>query len=804
MLATTENRAGGLFFTTEGSYLLSDESWNDVRITSTYDACTSKIGLTPRYLNDNYYMTVTIEPFAGEHYLRVNSLLRGSYKQHAEVKLKTIIFPLTLSCEIKGSFVKILINDEIIHQFEFRAIPNGKIGLYAGANETCVSAKLEEPQGIGWTGNTSTKDVIIKQTEEEDETQELTLIGTTTNPAKITRTIKMFGKYILSLQVEGQGKIEIGSVKQDLSTGYCQIPVDIATEADTVINVISTGKLKVKEFQLEKGEFPTSYIPNRNIEGSATREESFVSFPAEDNISFTEGSLFLSVLPKGLAKGTWLVSDTNEFVLRYDNGSLSFVMGSSSVSASIPNDVPLRILLKWNRFKMQLIINDVLTEKVFSTAPVLKPAKYISFTKTDEVNRLAIDDFVTWSEFLPDIAIGKELPSQSNILLNATFNHGISGKGASWTELPMAPFDNSPILVEKRDGTNMQKVSFFDYETGAYRTYNEEMFTYDGRSDFFVLSFPGVDDAFFDLMIRTEEGEKIGEPYTIKDKQIWFSLSPEEKERYYHKGLYVRYQLNDSYTVDYNIKAVDGYRLDFAKHDGQIKKVYQEGNRWGEPYKLATMVEMNPIMNQNHEGFLYITQNDQVTSSFKVTVTPEHLPADGGSSCLILIEPVDKQGNFLGSVDLNVKVKYGYIHRVVSLEAADTQKRAGMYIYKYYAPFLSRKQFQRNVEELLWIIDQEENIGIQYKFLLRPMDKQHNQLFTADRQLLEEQKSHVFQSILLYEGLEEWEDPELFNALDINKDGKVTSEDIEYLESGLADKLVPGIYSKLIEWEAKQ
>lgn len=368
----------------------------------------------------------------------------------------------------------------------------------------------------------------------------------------------------------------------------------------------------------------------------------------------------------------------------------------------------------------------------------------------------------------------------------------------------MAPFDSSPILVEKRDGTNMQKVSFFDYETGAYRTYNEEMFVYDGRSDFFVVAFPDVDEAFFDLMIRTEEGEKIGEPYIIKDKQIWFSLSPEEKERYYHKGLYVRYQLNDSYTVDYNIKAVDGYRLDFAKHDGQTKKVYQEGNRWGEPYKLATNIEMNPIMNQNHEGFLYITQNDQVTSSFKVTVTPEHLPADGGSSCLILIEPVDKQGNFLGSVDLSVKVKHGYIHRVVSLEAADTQKRAGMYIYKYYAPFLSRKQFQRNVEEMLWIIDQEQNIGIQYKFLLRPMEKQHNQLFTDDRQLLAHQKSHVFQSILLYEGLEEWEDAELFNTLDINKDGKVTSEDIEYLESGLADKLVPGIYSKLIEWEAKQ
>lgn len=43
------------------------------------------------------------------------------------------------------------------------------------------------------------------------------------------------------------------------------------------------------------------------------------------------------------------------------------------------------------------------------------------------------------------------------------------------------------------------------------------------------------------------------------------------------------------------------------------------------------MIDMNPIQNQNHEGFLYITNTINKTDSFRITATPDRLHADGAS-----------------------------------------------------------------------------------------------------------------------------------------------------------------------------
>src|SRR5699024_8849636 len=132
--------------------------------------------------------------------------------------------------------------------------------------------------------------------------------------------------------------------------------------------------------------------------------------------------------------------------------------------------------------------------------------------------------------------------------------------------------------------------------------------------------------------IVTEDGEKIGEPYVIEGKRFYFSLPKEIKEKLKDYTLFATYQVNDTYTIDYNIKAVDGYKIDFAKHDGSRRIVYQEGNHYGEQKKLATMIDMNPIQNHNHNGFLYVTNTVNKTESFRITATPDRLPADGLSS----------------------------------------------------------------------------------------------------------------------------------------------------------------------------
>lgn len=803
MLATTESRSTGLYFVTEGMNTLSTELWGDVHITVVYNALVSRIGFTPRYLNNNFYLTSYISQVNGVYKFRVDSFTNGIEKRHAETILPSLIFPATLTCEIIGSYYVFTVNGVEVAKFEFISITQGNIMIHAGAGDTCLSAVIKEPQATTWYTNAGTNGVTIKQTEEEDETQQLTLVGTPVTKAQAWKTIKSVnGAHALSFTGIGNGTVEFDGITTALSgTQNYSIKRTVAGPKDVLVRFSSNERLSIQEPQLEKGTFNTPYIPNDSETIAATREESILSFPAVSNFDKVDGTMYLSVNPKtAMSTFTLFETDTKEFVLRYASGKLTWSVLGQSVELTMPFTTAQEIICKWDTKKLTLISNGLKTEKSVAL-PVAKTPKTLMFTRTSEVGYVVIDDIIIWSSDISADSIGTVIPSPAGILLHATFQKAISGKGVSWFEVPVAPEDGSPILVEKNDGDNMKKVSFFDLETGKYRTYNEELFLYDGKSDYVEVAFDNLNEDFFDLMVRTEEGEKIGAPYTIDGKRIWFSLAPSEKELHNRKRLYVRYQINDSYVVDYNISAVDGYRIDFAKHDGQEKTVFQEGNRYAEPYKLATMVEMNPIMNQNHEGFLYVTNNTHDISSFKVTVTPEHVPADGGSMSLVLIEPVDTDGNFIPIANLLVDAQYGQIHRVPTLEAAEAQKRSGMYIYQYYPPFLDRKTNARNVEEKIWIVDEDTGIGMQYTFLIRPMIKRHPVQFTADNATSALNRAFLFDCLLMYEGMEEQEDPVLFNILDLNKDEKLSWEDIQYLESGAIDNMIASIVTRIKVWE---
>jgi hypothetical protein len=124
-----------------------------------------------------------------------------------------------------------------------------------------------------------------------------------------------------------------------------------------------------------------------------------------------------------------------------------------------------------------------------------------------------------------------------------------------------------------------------------------------------------------------------------------------------------------------------------------------------------------------------------------------------------------------------------------------------MYIYQYYPPFLDRKTNPRNVEEKIWIVDEDTGIGMQYTFLIRPMIKRHPVQFTADNATSALNRAFLFDYLLMYEGMEEQEDPILFNILDLNKDEKLTWEDIQYLESGAIDNMIASIVTRIKVWE---
>lgn len=801
VLANTTLKDTGLYFNSDGMYPLSDMNWQDGIITATYDTCSQKVGLVPRYLNDNYYFMSYIVSRDGGYEFIIESFLRGVTKIYANVPLTGVTLPFTITCEIKKTFYIFKVNEKVLAKIEFNSIPNGQAQLLANAGENCVSAEIKEPQAISWSHNGNTHGIVVKQTEEDDETQQFVLKSDGKTPARLSHTSpsSFDGDVTVSWQSKGQGKLTVGTQivtidSQQLQSNSVTVPLSKAPSLGIVFETSST--LLIQEPQIENGKFSTPYIPNDSVTAPQIREESILTYPAKDNFSEKEGTLYLSLFPKtAIENAVLFTTNTGEMNLSYSSGKFIWDVKGQKVEKAIPWNNAVTLSMTWSSSEISLSVNGEYISKSV-TLPARKQVDNLIFTSENNVGFLVIDDIIIWSH--PMVVKGIDpMPNEANILLKATFEKAIGGKGVSWFELPVAPLDTSPILVEKKDGTNMRKVSFFDLETGKYRTYNEEMFIYDGVSDSFDLSYENLNVDFFDLMIRTEQGEIVGAPYEITDKRIRFYLSEEEKKALVYEPLYVRYQLNDSYTVDYNIQALDGYRIDFAKHDGQQKKVYQEGNRFGPRQKLATMIEMNPIMNQNHEGFLYITQNDQATSTFKVTVTPEHVLADGQTACSVIIEPLDADGNFLGGADLDVKVDKGFIYRVATLESALSQRRSGMYLYRYIAPFIPNKKQLRNVEEQLWVVDKDSKIGIQYPFLLKPTAQAHPLAMKEDTKLFLEQKSAIFEKLVLHEGLEEDINLALFAALDLNGDGKVSIEDIELLEGGSLDKKLAGIYNQL-------
>ncbi len=232
-----------------------------------------------------------------------------------------------------------------------------------------------------------------------------------------------------------------------------------------------------------------------------------------------------------------------------------------------------------------------------------------------------------------------KLPATSNIktqlpfaVMQSLFDGGISGQNITWSEIPVAPIDHSPILsAKKRMEIHYKKYHSLIMKQEHIKRGIKNHSNMTVKVIMLRLRTTTLMNNLGILLSVQEDGEKIGEPYRIDGKRLYFSFHTNRKAILKNKTLYATYQVNDTYTIDYNIKAVDGYRIDFAKHDGGKRIVYQEGNRYGEPKKLATMIDMNPIQNQNHEGFLYITNTINKTDSFRITATPDRLHADGAS-----------------------------------------------------------------------------------------------------------------------------------------------------------------------------
>lgn len=807
---------GAILFQSAGYVSISDELYEDSKVIFSFADPTEKVVLIPKYLSDGNYLFVSLDK---ENKLHIGGIVKDSEKIYGVVDVGgNVLATNNLTVSSNGSHFTVTLNSKTVFKFESALFINGQVRVYGEAGEIFYSCEIQEPQSTGWITNSSVVGVEIKATKIEDKNF-MKLIGSQTHNAEMYQTLSLAATtYSVSFSAIGSGHCYVKDPNNVTVQNYLisssevsrfSIPFTLATASNINILFQSDSELSIGEVQVENHLNETGYIPNVSLTEAAVRGNSQLIYPIKDSFPNQSGSLYVKVsAPEGFEENAMstnkqLIARTDNGLLRIDYKNNAFLFFIGGISLTLPMSLSqvgtAEILIGWNEVEMELTVNGESLKR--GDAPLLTGsiASLIFAEEGSIKDPIILEEWALFNNKLPaDADIQSQLPFAA---MQSLFDGGVSGQNVTWSEIPVAPIDHSPILVQKENGDTLQKVSFFNHETGEYQTWNQEPFLYDGKSDFVEVAYNNLDEKFRDIAIRLEDGEKVGEPYRIEGKRIYFSLPSNMKAALKRNTLYATYQVNDTYTIDYNIKAVDGYRINFSKHDGGKRIVYQEGNRYGEPKKLATMIDMNPIQNQNHEGFLYVTNTINKTDSFRITATPDRLHADGSSFSTLIIEPLDYQGNFLSHSNLEIVASKGFVSRHISRDAVEAQKRSGQYLYQYYAPYIQSKRTGEVVEDYIWIIDKDSNIGVCYKMILSPVTKPSRAQVTKKEKNVLTAKTKIINYLLMYEGVEKYEDEVLFSILDFNQDGRITMDEILALETNQKDQELTVILNKLKEWE---
>lgn len=752
----------------DGYYVFGEDNWRDIEVEATFIYKDGSIGILPRFYSPYTYMYFTIGKMLYETDSELNiveekdMMIFSLFTNGDSVELgkKDLDLPLvpdevyTLKVTITRYNYQIYVNDVLEFNIDYGGETSGNTCLYATTGNECTEISVLSTFPEGWVTNVEgINESTAYLSEASNEERSIRLenpvnaidalyaeqILTVTPGKDIAFTSSYTGecKMVVTL-LEG---VQTGMTKEVFAPlqetwtrieGSASIPAD-CTKVSIRFMVQPGKEASVKEPQLEMATSATSYIPNTSTTEPAVRTGSFLTFPAKEAIHPTHGTMSMWVRPNETYTAAvnkrymlFQYGDTVDGIIVCGEGaSISMQHGSSFVAMSnvgLTKDTWNHIAITWGEASIGLHVNGVsqyaASESLFqeeSETINVGIDRYSDY----EVFHGAIDDLTIYKVELNEDEVFEIFESTEavaavgDMTFRATFDHAIGNFQKTYVEIPNSPAYGSPVIVQKEDGTELRKVSFFDYESGEYRTWNEEEVVYYG-GDYIKVSFHHLDTTNFRVTVMDQAGNLLGDPHTIVGDKIYLTLSEEERKKYKRKTLRVRYQLEDSYTVDFNIEAADSFRLDIAKHDGQEVEVVYEGNRYSEE-KLVEMVEMNPILNPNHKGFLYITNEQKPITSFKTKITPGDLPADGLSDALIIIEPVDEIGNHVCEANLEVSAEYGVIHPNLEMESVRLRQIAGRYIYKYIAPskFSSTKGEIENITDKIKIIDKETGIGIE-------------------------------------------------------------------------------------------
>lgn len=763
-LTTVDSVNHKLVFDTEGYYVVGDDQWQDITFATTLTYSGGNIGIAPRIYASNLFLYMTLRNEATDE-LGTDKMGLASFDAqmgYDTFNLGQVTLPpltegqsYTLSAEMKGTNYRISLDGTVIFNIEYPGLIRGQVGVYATAGNSCTSIQVDSLYAEAWEDNAaSVPGAIVGVRELDDENKYLYL----SNPiagtlyARQRRTVLGGRQHALSFDYQGAGQARITEKNGAAPQGFTFVLPEKAewgresfvellsadcTSVD-IMFVANAQTLMVNAVQFEEKDYATGYIHNDSVTDTKVRERSIITYPARDNLRPDVGSLAMWFNPSiaydastNLNPVLFEYGTNSPLRLHYEGGALVFEYGTASVS--LPADLLAGVwqyaVATWSRGRIQLYFGDVVAEqtgyfggpdsgKLIHIGHSASGAGTLFYGAIDET--IVLSSVLTKQEVATAASSIEPIATNNTMVMRATFNYAIGNFNKSIIEATLVPDYGSPVLVEKADGTAMRKVSFFDFYTGEYRTFNEEVVLYDRRNDYVTISYHDndVDQTSFKLKIEDAAGVQFGMPYEMDGFKVRMELTEAEKKTLDGQYLYVSYQLEDSYTVDFNIGVPDSFRVTLGKHDGQGVKVTYEGNGFTDK-KLLTMVELNPLLSPNHQGFLYVTRNDEPVTAFRIQATPGDLPANGGSEALVVVEPLDANGNYVSHCRLDVTADLGTIVAAYDEDSVKLRDRAGRFLYRYRSPILSIETAgAMEVQDAVNAIDRETGVGVQIPITL--------------------------------------------------------------------------------------
>jgi hypothetical protein len=266
--------------------------------------------------------------------------------------------------------------------------------------------------------------------------------------------------------------------------------------------------------------------------------------------------------------------------------------------------------------------------------------------------------------------------------------------GHNETVLTSAPNLDAPLIVVKSDGTPLRKVSFMDSITGEYKLSNQEKIVWDrthkdGYAKFKV-SYTDLDIDNFETILYNYtnvvassntpllDGKLQNGGLLIDGNTILVKVA-DESILYTDAYLSILYKPNHCFIYNPNTN-----KITLDKEYEETISIYYESST--DNYSDID-IDINPMFNSNHNGFLYLAKEDRAVAQFDIRLSKQKMKADGKSFAYINIIPLDYNGNPINSSNLTVLIdnkdyNSGYLSSL-------TQLGFGEYFCIYTSPSIT-------------------------------------------------------------------------------------------------------------------